>query len=329
MAWVAARATLHRGWWVVVSLYMVVDAGLTPAELLVIAAAQGVASVVLEVPAGVLADTVSRKWAIVLAHALMGTAMITTGLFPAFVPLLLSQMLWGVSWTFSSGADIAWITDELNQPGLIERVLTRDARWQLIGTVLGLVGFGALASLIGRKPAIVIAGAAMLALGAAFAATFPENNFTPTRVARWTAGLRIAQSGFRLAVGSRTLVALLVVTVLVNGAGDSFGRIYPVKLMKVGFPTDSTGTVWFTGISLAASLIAVAALYVLERHIGTDRGARWSLLLACLAGSLSLTAFGLAPTVSLAVAALLFATGVAIPLVRTVTTIWVNRRTTS
>lgn len=329
LRWVAARATLHRGWWVVTSSYMVIDARLTPAELLAIAAAQGVAAVVFEVPAGVLADTVSRKWAIVLAHALMGAGMIATGLFPAFVPLLLCQMLWGISWTFSSGADIAWITDELNRPTLVDRVLTREARWQLIGTILGLVIFGALAALIGRQAAIVAAGTAMLVLGGAFAVTFPETNFTPTRVARWRAGLGIARAGLDLTVSNRTILALLVVTILVNGAGDSFGRIYPVKLAEVGLPADSTGTAWFTAISLAATLIAVAALHVLERHIATDHGARRALWMACLAGALSLAAFGVAPNLMLTVVSLLVATGLAMPLIRTITTIWVNRGTTS
>jgi MFS family permease len=329
LSWVTARAVLHRGWWVVVSLYMVVDARLTPTELLAIAAAQGLASVICEVPAGVLADTVSRKGAIVLAHALMGVAMIATGLFPSFVPLLLCQMLWGISWTFSSGADIAWITDELNQPTLIDRVLTREARWQLTGTILGLLGLGGLASLVGRQPAIVVAGTAMLVLGGAFAVVMPETGFVRTRVARWSAGVGIARAGLGLAVRSRLILALLIVTVLVNGAGDSFGRIYPVKLAEVGFPSGRTGTAWFTALSLAGSLVAVAALRVVERHLDTDRGARRAMVLACLAGVLGLAAFGLAPSIPLAVAALLLATGIAMPLVRTVTTVWVNRRTTS
>lgn len=329
LRWVTARAVLHNGWWVVVSLYMVVDARLTPAELLIIAAAQGVASVIFEVPAGVLADTVSRKWAIVLAHVLMGAAMIATGLFPAFLPLLFSQMLWGIAWTFSSGADIAWITDELNEPHRIDRVLTRQARWQLIGALIGVLGVGVLAALVGRQPAIVTAGLAMLVLGGVVAGTFPERNFVPARTARWGAAIRIARSGLDLAVSNRTILALLVVTVLVNGAADSFGRIYPVKLAEVGFPSDSTGTVWFTALGLGGLLTGVLALRAVERSIHTERGARSSILLACLAGVVSLVTLGLAPNLPLAVAAVLMATGIAMPLVRTITTIWVNRRITS
>jgi MFS family permease len=329
LGWVGARAVLHNGWWLVTSFYMVVDAQLSPAQLLVIAAAQGIASMIFEVPAGVLADAVSRKWAIVVAHPLMAVAMITTGLFPDFVPLLLAQMLWGISWTFSSGADIAWITDELDQPELIHRVLARQARRQLLGAVVGMLGVGGLAALVGRQPAIVAAGVLMLALGAAVAFTFPERNFTPIRTGRLRASLDIARRGARLAVRDRTILALVVVTVLVNGAADSFGRIYPLQLHALGFPTGDPGTVWFTVLGIGALVIGALSLHAVERRIHGERGARGAMLLACAAGVLGLGLLGLAPDLTTALVAVLVASGVAMPLVRTVTTIWVNRRTSS
>jgi MFS family permease len=329
LGWVGVRAVLHNGWWLVTSFYMVVDAQLSPAQLLVIAAAQGIASMIFEVPAGVLADAVSRKWAIVVAHPLMAVAMITTGLFPDFVPLLLAQMLWGISWTFSSGADIAWITDELDQPELIHRVLVRQARRQLLGAVVGMLGVGALAALVGRQPAIVAAGVLMLALGAVVAFAFPERNFTPIRTGRLRASLDIARRGARLAVRDRTILALVVVTVLVNGAADSFGRIYPLQLHALGFPTGDPGTVWFTVLGIGALVIGALSLHAVERRIHGERGARGAMLLACAAGVLGLGLLGLAPDLTTALVAVLVASGVAMPLVRAVTTIWVNRRTSS
>ncbi|MEQ7127244.1 MFS transporter [Actinopolymorpha sp. B11F2] len=329
LCWIGARAVLHNGWWLVVSLYMVLDAGLSPAQLLAIAAAQGVASMIFELPAGVVADTVSRKRAIVVAHALMGTAMITTGLFPDFIPLMLSQMLWGISWTFSSGADVAWITDELDQPTKIHLVLTRQARWQLIGAAVGIIVVGGLASVAGRQIAIVMAGAAMLVLGAFVAATFPERNFAPVRTRRWQASMAVARRGVGLAVRDRTILVLVVVTVLVNGAADSFGRIYPVQLADLGFPSGSSGTAWFTTLGIGGLLTGALSLYAVERRIHSEHGARGAMVLACSAGVFSLGLLGLAPNLSLAVAAVLAASGIAMPLVRTVTTIWVNRRTSS
>ena len=70
-----------------------------------IAAAQGLAFDSSRFPPA-YSDAVSREGTIVLAHLLMGVAMIATGLFPAFVPQLLVPDAWGISRNFSSGADV-------------------------------------------------------------------------------------------------------------------------------------------------------------------------------------------------------------------------------
>lgn len=329
LGWTFTRAVLHHGWWLVTSLYMVIDAGLSPAQLLIIAAAQGLASVIFEVPAGVLADTVSRTWAIVVSHALMGTAMVLTGAFDGFAVLLAAQVLWGISWTFASGSDVAWATDELQVPERIHLVLTAQARWQLIGAGVGIVAVGALASLVGRPEAITAAGLAMLALGAAFAVLFPERHFVRVRRDHVRAALAIAREGATLAVRDRTLLVLLVVTVLVSGAGDSFARIYPAQLAGLGLPAGGAGTTWFTALGLGGYAIAVVALTVAQRRLHSDRGSRATLVAACLVGVVGLLVLGLAPDLQTAVVGVLLLSGVALPLTGTATTIWVNRLTTS
>jgi MFS family permease len=329
LAWNFLRAVLHNGWWLITSLYMVVDAGLSTTELLLIAAAQGIASAVFEIPAGVVADTLGRKPAIVVSHLLMAAAMITTGVFDGFAPLLIAQMLWGVSWTFASGSDIAWATDEIDQPDRIHLLLTAQARWQMVGAGTGILAFGFLAALVNRPMAIVGAGLLMLILGLWFAGAFPERNFVPVRSGRMRTALGIARRGARLALGDRTLLILVIVTVLVNGAADSFARIYPVNLDALGLPIGPVGTTWFTAIALAGYALAAVSLALIGHALHTDRGTRTALTLACLTGMVSLALVGLAPTLPLAVTAVVIATGIAMPLIRTVTTIWVNRRTTS
>jgi hypothetical protein len=47
-------------------------------------------ALVFEAPAGVVADTFSRRWSLVVSHVLMGTAMVATGLVTGFGPLGLS-----------------------------------------------------------------------------------------------------------------------------------------------------------------------------------------------------------------------------------------------
>ncbi|HEY7908975.1 MAG TPA: hypothetical protein VIC60_08865, partial [Thermomicrobiales bacterium] len=62
LRWMGMRAVLHRGYWLVASLYLIVDAHLSAFQLVFLGIAQGIISLVVEVPAGVVADTISRKW---------------------------------------------------------------------------------------------------------------------------------------------------------------------------------------------------------------------------------------------------------------------------
>ncbi|MCX7121663.1 MAG: hypothetical protein NTZ67_07850 [Gammaproteobacteria bacterium] len=63
--WSWMRAVLHQGWWLVTSLYLVTIGHLTPSQLIYIGVAQGIVSLLFEIPAGVIADTLSRKWSLV------------------------------------------------------------------------------------------------------------------------------------------------------------------------------------------------------------------------------------------------------------------------
>src|SRR5918995_1113167 len=83
LRWSFTRGLCARGYWLVASLYLVVVADLSPSEL-------------------VLADTVSRKWSLVLAHVVTGTGMVLAGLVTTFPALALSQALWGLGWAFAS-----------------------------------------------------------------------------------------------------------------------------------------------------------------------------------------------------------------------------------
>ena len=88
LRWIWWRAVLHRGWWLVTSVYLVVDARLSGSQLVLIGVAQAITGLACEVPAGAIADAISRKWSLVASQLLMGTAMLAAGLvtdFPALV----------------------------------------------------------------------------------------------------------------------------------------------------------------------------------------------------------------------------------------------------
>jgi MFS family permease len=327
LRWIWWRAVLHNGWWLVTSIYLVVDAGLSPSQLVLIGVAQGVVALAFEIPAGVVADTISRKWSLVVSHALMGTAMIATGLVTDFGPLVATQMLWGLAWTFASGADVAWITDELDEPARISSVLVRSGRAQLTGAAAGLVGVGALGSLLQRGTAMVLAGAAMLLLGLFVVVRFRGERFVRAPARRWSASWSILVRGSTLVRRSRAILLMFAATFLVNGAWVAFGRMHPRRLVDIGLPSDPVA--WYTALGVLTLLVGAATLRVVERHIDGAHTALRGYLIACAAGVVGAIGLAAAPEEVSGSAAVLLVAGIAMPLTRTLATIWVNRQTSA
>lgn len=322
LRWIWWRAVLHNGWWLVTSVYLVVDADLSPSQLVLIGGA--VIALVFEVPAGVVADTISRKWSLVVSHVLMGTAMIATGLVTDFGPLVATQMLWGLSWTFASGADVAWITDELDEPARISVGLMRWGRAQLTGAAAGIAGVGALASLVQRSTAMVLAGAAMLLLGLYVVFRFREQRFVPTSTRRWSASWSILVRGSALVRHTRAILLMFAATFLVNGAAAA-GRLHARRLVDIGLPSDPVA--WFTALGVLTLIVGAAALRAVEPHVDGVRAALRGYVIACVAGAVGVIGLAGAPEELSGSAAVLLVAGIALPLTRTIGTIWVNRQT--
>ena len=100
---------------VTTSLYEATVAGLTPVQLILVGTALEISAFVFEVPTGIVADVYSRRLSIIIGYLLMGLGFLVEGFFPSFLPILLAQIIWGLGYTFTSGATQAWITDEIGE----------------------------------------------------------------------------------------------------------------------------------------------------------------------------------------------------------------------
>jgi MFS family permease len=325
--WMGVWASMHRGYWFVASLYLVLDAHLTAFQLVTIGVVQSVISGLFEVPAGVVADTLSRKWSLVFAHLLMGGAIVFTGLVTSFPALVASQVLWGIAWTFASGSDIAWVTDELGAPTRIDRVLIGAARAKSIGAAIGIVTFGLLARGTSRSTAIIATGIGIFVLGL-IVTRIPEVGFVRPSTSR-KSSLTIFRKGLALARVDRILMIAFGATMLsVGGAGEGFNRMYAKQLANVGFPNDQTTMLWFALLNLATLGGGALALHAVERKITVPDTARRAFQWSCMLAAIGVSVLAMAREPLMASTGAVLA-GIALLVARAVGGVWVNRRVTS
>jgi MFS transporter, DHA3 family, tetracycline resistance protein len=326
LRWTFLRAVCHKGFVLVSGLYYVITAHLSAFELLVLGTVLSATLLLSDAPTGVWSDAVSRKWPLVIGHVFLGAGMAMTGLVTAFPLLVVAEVLWGVGWGFSSGADVAWLTDELGQPGRTARVLTARARWDAIGGAAGLVAFGVLGWAAGLAAATVASGAAMALLGVFVAARFREDNFTPTPERGWSAQVSILRRGAALARHDHEILLVFAVTALINAA-SMVTWLFPKQLVDRGFPGDPV--LWYTALGVVSFALAAVALRVVEARIDGAGAARRAYAFSCLVGVAGLLVLAWAPDALVGSIGVLLANGIAFSVTRAVSVIWVNRRTSS
>lgn len=324
--WLALRGVFHRGYVLTSGLYFVVTAHLAASQIILLGTSVSLTLLLLNIPAGVWADSISRKWSLVIGQLLLGAAMVLTGLVTAFPLLVLTQVLWGWGWALLEGADVAWLNDEMNDPHRIARVLTASARWGVTGRATGMLTFGLLGWATNLATAIIVAGVAMATLALFVATRFTERNFTPTRVDRWGAALGIFRRGIRLARLDQEILLVCVATLMLNGA-TMVAWLFPKQLINLGFPNDPI--LGYTAIDMLSAALGVVALSVVEARIEGVGAARRYYAVACFIGVFGLVMLAIAPMALIGGVGVLLMNGTAATVTRPISVIWVNRRTTS
>ncbi len=315
---------------VAMGVYFVTVIGLNPLQLVLVGTALEVTVFLFEVPTGVVADMYSRRFAIILGMFLMGAGFIVWGTFPAFAAALLGQALWGLGNTFTSGAEAAWISDEVGEAH-VNRLFVRGLQAEQAGGLMGIVLGAALGSLRLHLP-ILLGGVLYILFGTFLIRRMPEHGFVPRRhqhpTARPTFGHTLG-AGLRVVRGRPVLIALLGIGALYGMASEAFDRLWEAHFLKdLIFPPIGhlQPVVWIGGISAGVLLLSVVAGELVHRKVDvTQPVVVGRALLVCnvllIAGML---AFALAPAFGLAVGAYWIA-NVARRVRRPLHDAWLNR----
>ncbi|MCY3946222.1 MAG: MFS transporter [Anaerolineaceae bacterium] len=332
LLWSGGQALLSSLAFTAIMIYRITEVGLSPLELVLVGTVMEMVVFLFEIPTGVVADVHSRRLSMLIGTVLIGLAFILEGLVPAFGALLLAQAIWGLGYTFTSGASEAWISDEIGEEAA-SRAFLRGAQAGTVAGLLGIVGSILLASIQINLP-IVLAGVLMLALAGLLALVMPERHFSPlAREERdsWRAMRATLRAGLDLLRRRPVLRLVLLVELIAGLYSEGYERLWQKHILD-SFTLPTVGglqlqpVAWFGLYQLVASVGVIGLTELLGRRVRLTRQGpvMRALLLLNLAIVAGIAVFSLTDSLALAALALLVLTATraaAIP----VSNAWLNQ----
>ncbi|HJQ73144.1 MAG TPA: MFS transporter [Actinomycetota bacterium] len=253
----------------VYSVFLILQVGLDPLQLVLMGTILEVSYLLFEVPTGIVADTFSRKWSIVIGYVGTGIAFVMLGSADSFGVAALSQVLYGVSATFVSGADVAWLTDEVGEEAA-RPLYVRSEQFFNGGALVGIAGSVALASIALRLP-ILVCGLGYAALGLALAVGMTETRY-PARDAetKLRHSMRVTLRDAIRQVRAHHVLLLILATAALHGAStEGWDRLSDLQLLRgIGLPSlgDLEPIVWFGILDGVGLVLGIGALSYVRRR---------------------------------------------------------------
>jgi MFS transporter, DHA3 family, tetracycline resistance protein len=316
---------------VTTSLYEATVAGLTPVQLILVGTALEISAFVFEVPTGIVADVYSRRLSIVIGYVLMGLGFLVEGFFPAFLPILLAQVIWGLGYTFTSGATQAWITDEIGEADA-NKIFMRGTQVGLFASLLGMAG----AMLVGAQNValpIQVGGFGVALIGVTLMLIMPETGFHPTpREDRntWQHMWHTFNQGVG-AVRSRPRLMNIVFIGLFYGLySEGFDRLWVKHLLdnfELPVLFGNNQVAFFALLRVAGALLTILAVRFVEKRVDATSPFAIGRAVMIVTGTISVALIGFALSPLLALSLGLYLTvsvlrNVHIPL----QTAWINQK---
>jgi DHA3 family tetracycline resistance protein-like MFS transporter len=254
-------------------VYQVTVVGLSPLQLVLVGTILETAVFLFEIPTGVLADVRSRKLSVVIGYVVMGTGFLLEGSVPAFWAVALSQVVWGLGYTFTSGATQAWIADEVGEKQSGDAFL-RGSQAARIGG-LAAIPISVWIGTVGVALPIILGGTLMILLAVFLNLAMSEEGFAPTPAGdRTTWGMmKKTVQDARQVVKRRPLLLILLGIGLFYGLySEGFDRLWTPHILDI-LPTElevSLEPVFFFGmIRGVLLLISIGATEIVRRRIDT------------------------------------------------------------
>ncbi len=312
-------------------VYQTTVANLSPLQLVLVGTVLESSVFLFEIPTGIIADVYSRRLSVIIGVFLIGAGIFLEGSIPLFGPILVAQVLWGIGYTFTSGATQAWISDEIGEKSAGQTFL-QGSQAGRVGGLLGIAASMVLVNVRVNLP-IQVSGVLFALLGVFLILTMPEHGFTPTPKEErdsWRNMVSTFRGGLNMIRLRPALLSILGIGLFYGLYSEGIDRLW-VKQFLDHFTLPGLGMLkpveWFGIINAAGMLLSIAATEAVRRRLDTNshNAIASSLLGITTILIASIFGFALASRFSLALAAFLLI-DVTRSVIGPIYTAWVNQR---
>jgi MFS transporter, DHA3 family, tetracycline resistance protein len=270
-------------------IYQATAVGLSAFQLVLVGTVLETVCLLGEVPTGVVADVFSRRLSIIIGIALTGLGFAIEGLVPALGGVLAGNVLFGLGAVFCSGAEQAWLNDELGEAAAGPAMLQGSQAWnaaRLVGIPLAVV----LAANVSISFPIVAGGIIQVILALVLVAVMPERNFHRTPAAEretWAEMRETLRAGAAIVRRRPDLRRLVLVAAVMGAYSEGYDRLSTAHYLRdVGVPGGQRPVVWLGGLLAIEALLGIVVAGRLARRLerrGSGAGGPLAVVLAVLA----------------------------------------------
>lgn len=228
------------------------ESHVSAAQLAIIFATWSVVTFILEIPSGVIADTVDRRWILFGAQLARAIGCVVWFLYPTFIGFVIGMALWGIKSAFTSGTFQALTFDTLKHYGReadYSRVIGRARTASYLGGIsAGLlaawfVPFGYPILFYGSVLACVVAGVTLLLLPAIQIGQSTEERGL----------LSVAQQGLSFVMSSPAILTFLILVALFQAQYSGIEEYFPLIASVIGV-SKPVIALWATATGLVMAL---------------------------------------------------------------------------
>lgn len=214
-------------------VYQVEIIHLNPLQLILVGTTLEMACFLFEIPTGIVADIYSRKLSVIIGLSLIGLGFTIEGAIPQFTAVIIAQILWGVGYTFISGALDAWIAEE-DKSRSLDSIYMKGTQVGQIASVIGITLSTILANFSIRLP-ILLSGVLFILFSLFLIVYMPEYNFkssAPKDLNTFEKMSHTLKSSLGFIKSKKIIMFLLSITLFYGLSSEGYDRLSTAHFLK-------------------------------------------------------------------------------------------------